>query len=320
MHSLLIIALQMAGALLLDRLLGEPRRWHPLVGFGKVASFVEAKLNKDKRNPSQHSQSRVVGTFACLLLVLPLPLIVFILDDPTPLFWLLETFVLYLAIGQRSLAQHAEQILQPLQHNDLATARHFTGFIVSRDTQTMSEQDMTRATVESVLENGHDAVLASLFYFLLGGAPLVILHRLINTLDAMWGYKTPRFLHFGWCAARLDDLLGFFSACATCVTYGLQAHPLNKIKPILLCAWQQSQKYKSKNGGLCMSVGAQVLRFSIGGSASYHGEVVAGPLLGLSMSRKVQVSDIHASIRLVKHAGWIWTLSIFTVGLLCQVL
>ena len=182
----------------------------PLVGFGNIANFVEAKCNHP-----QYAKSRVLGTIACLSIVLPLPIMFFIFGNyilgtstldtstldtssldtstlgNTPLFWLLETFILYLAIGQRSLAQHAQQIFQPLQHHDLATARHFTGYIVSRDTQDMSQQDMTRATVESVLENGHDAVIASLFYFCLGGAPLVILHRLVNTLDAMCGLAKP---------------------------------------------------------------------------------------------------------------------------------
>jgi adenosylcobinamide-phosphate synthase len=309
----MIIALQMAGALLLDKLFGEFPRYHPLVGFGKIANFVEAKLNL-----LPYAKSRVLGILACLSIVLPLPILFFVFKSDTATFWILETFVLYLAIGQRSLAQHAQQIFQPLQQNDLATARHFTGFIVSRDTQDMSEQDMTRATVESVLENGHDAVLASLFYFLLGGAPLVILHRLVNTLDAMWGYKTPRFLHFGWCAAKLDDLLGFFSACTSCLLYGMQTRPLSKIKQILICAWQQSQKYKSKNGGLCMSVGAQVLGFSLGGSASYHGKMVEGTVLG--SGRQVTLADIPASIQLVKQASYLWVIVVLAIGILCQVL
>jgi adenosylcobinamide-phosphate synthase len=160
-------------------------------------------------------------------------------------------------------------------------------------------------------------VLASLFYFVLGGLPLVILQRLVNTLDAMWGYKTPRFLHFGWCAARLDDLLGFFSACATCVTYGIQAKPLGKLKQMLLLAWQQSHQYKSKNGGLCMSVGAQVLNIRIGGSANYHGKVVVGSPLGLG--KKVQMPDIAASIRLVKYASGWWVVLVFSLGLICQI-
>jgi adenosylcobinamide-phosphate synthase len=308
----------MAGALLLDRILGEFPRWHPLVGFGKITNFIEANFNKQKHYQSQSLKGRILGTLACLILVLPLPIIVFILDEPSPLFWALETFVLYLAIGQRSLTIHAQQISHPLQQGDLPTARHFTGYIVSRDTQMMTEQDMTRATVESVLENGHDAVLASLFYFLVGGAPLVILHRLVNTLDAMWGYKTPRFLHFGWCAARLDDLLGFFSACMTCVVYGVQAQSLTKLKQILILAWRQSQQYKSKNGGLCMSVGAQVLQFSLGGRAIYHGEVVMGCTLG--QGRQVKVLDISASIELVKLASWILVAVVFAVGVLCQIL
>ncbi|MEP2651907.1 MAG: adenosylcobinamide-phosphate synthase CbiB [Paraglaciecola sp.] len=313
MNDWLITALQIAAALLLDKILGEPNRWHPLVGFGNIAKLLEKKTNN-----SHQGKGRFIGSCCCLVLVLPIPILLFFLQANTPLFWALETFILYLAIAQHSLAAHAQQIYYPLKHNDLPKARYFTGFMVSRDTQQLSKQQMIRATVESVLENGHDGVIASVFYFTIGGAPWVVLHRLINTLDAMWGYKNSRFLHFGWCAAKLDDLLGFFSACTSCLMYGLQARPVSKVASILRCAWRQSQQYKSKNGGLCMSVGAQVLNFKIGGDATYHGKPVIGVTLGAK--RQVILSDIPASIKLVKQASALWLLCILILGILCQIL
>ncbi|MDU0355969.1 CobD/CbiB family cobalamin biosynthesis protein [Paraglaciecola aquimarina] len=217
MNSLLIIALQMIAALCIDKLIGEFPKYHPLVGFGNIANWCESRFNREA-----HSHlAKLKGQLCCLALVMPLPIFIFLIASPSIFYILLETFILYLAIGQQSLAQHAMQIYQPLVAGDLAQARHYTGYIVSRETSELSENEMARATVESVLENGHDAVLASLVYFLIGGAPLVILHRLVNTLDAMWGYKTPRFLYFGWFSAKFDDILGFFTAILSSVLYSL---------------------------------------------------------------------------------------------------
>jgi adenosylcobinamide-phosphate synthase len=117
--------------------------------------------------------------------------------------------LLYFALGGRSLAEHAQAVATPLAAGELDAARERVGWIVSRDTRALDAEGVAKAATESVLENGNDAVFGALFWFVLGGGAGVLLFRLANTLDAMWGYRTPRHLHFGWAAARIDDLLNW---------------------------------------------------------------------------------------------------------------
>ncbi|WP_158970561.1 adenosylcobinamide-phosphate synthase CbiB [Paraglaciecola sp. L3A3] len=318
MNSLLIVALQILAALLLDRIFGEFTKYHPLVGFGNLANKLEARFNRlDKQQSNPNNVLKIQGAVCSLVLVLPLPLLFGLVANPSIIYLVVETLILYLAIGQKSLCQHAMQIFTPLLAGDIKQARHYTSYMVSRDTSKLTESDMSRATVESVLENGHDAVIASLFYFLIGGAPLVILHRLVNTLDAMWGYKTAKFLHFGWFAAKFDDFLGFFSACFTSVLYLCKSRIFHNVFNGLSLAWQQSNQYKSKNGGLCMSAGAQTLGISLGGSAYYHGQKTMTVTLG--KGRKVAMQDIPLSIKLVNKSVYLLVACLLFIGLILQI-
>ncbi|ABG39657.1 adenosylcobinamide-phosphate synthase [Paraglaciecola sp. T6c] len=326
--SLAVIGAQMLFALLLDKVLGEPKRFHPLVGFGHLANRLEAKANAQLFTAQQTSlvKTRFKGALCWLILVLPLPMTLWVLNygvmqyamsnDAVLLagcMFLLNASILYLAIGMQSLKEHAMQIYQPLAEGDLAQARHFTSYMVSRDTTELTPNNMSRAAVESVLENGHDGVIASLFYFAIGGAPLAVLHRLSNTLDAMWGYKSPRFLHFGWWAARTDDHLGWLSAYCTSLLYVLAA-PAPIRFTHLARAWQQAKGYKSKNGGRCMATGAGALGFTIGGASQYQGNTVHSPILG--SGERVTLTDIPRSIRLVQRSAWLFSSAILLCGLL----
>ncbi len=147
-----------------------------------------------------------------------------------------------------------------------------------------------------MLENGHDAVIATVVWFAIGGAPLVILHRLSNTLDAMWGYKNSRFIYFGWFAARMDDFLGWPTAKITSLLYVCQG-------PLLIAldnAKIQGRQYKSLNGGWVMAAGATVLGIRLGGSASYHGKTIQSVTLG--KGAQVSSKDIEPSLTLVSNA------------------
>jgi len=327
-------------ALLLDKYLGEAKHFHYLVGFGWLAKKLEAKLNPYQQSLRQSQQTdrktnqeetryqennpgdkatfkaKLLGTLAWCLLVLPLPLIYFYQLNHLIWYWqvLLDASVIYLAIGLNSLHQHAMQVYKPLSAGDLTTARYFTGYLVSRDTTNLSEQEMSRATIESMLENGHDSVIASFFYYLIGGAPLVIIHRLANTLDAMWGYKNSRFINFGYASARLDDLLGFISGKCCTLLYAIQGVKQgNTIKAIVNAYWQGNQ-YKSHNGGWVMAAGATVMSRQLGGSALYHGKTVNSITLGCGSS--VTTKDIPTSLIVVTRASLILLVAVFSLQLI----
>lgn len=281
-------------ALALDKVLGETKYGHPLIGFGNLAKAVERSFNLSSTSP-QKSKGR--GTLSWCLLIFPFVLLSYLLADYFS--WWFDAVVLYLAIGCRSLREHAMQVYKPLADNDIEQARHFCSYLVSRDTAELSESEVSRAVVESVLENGHDAVIASLFWYCIGGVPMVIAHRLANTLDAMWGYRTQRFEHYGWFSAKADDLLGWPSAKVTAVLYALQgSNPWSCLKN----AYRQSKAYKSLNGGWVMASGATALFIQLGGQASYFGQQSKAVMLG--QGNKVTASNIPESTDLVVKASY----------------
>lgn len=296
-------------ALLLDHRLGEPQRLHPLIGFGTLADGIENWLN----NQREADIARWYGTAAWALAVLPLTYVAFALSQSLSDSWLLHTLVsglvLYFAIGWHSLEQHAKDIYEPLKAGDLDQARLTVSYIVSRDCKQLNEEGVATAATESVLENGADAIFAALFWFLVAGIPGVVLYRLSNTLDAMWGYKNQRFLHFGWAAARIDDLLNFIPARLTALTYTLCG---NRTK-----AWrswrQQSGTWKSPNAGPVMAAGAGALEVQLGGPAAYHGEMQDRPVLG--EGKPAQAETINQACQLIKRGLTLWV-AIIAVGVI----
>ena len=229
MTALLVLA-----AVVLDALLGEPRRFHPLVGFGMWAQFLERRLNVAEDAAAADGTSgggacsrslslalRLRGVLAVIVAVGPWVTLIALANTVSYLHYAVAVAALYFALGHQSLRQHALRVHQALQAGNLEDARARVGYMVSRDTGKMDVRAVAAATVESVLENGNDAVFGALFWFLVAGAPGVLLFRLANTLDAMWGYRTPRYLYFGWAAARLDDVLNFIPARLTAMTYAL---------------------------------------------------------------------------------------------------
>tara|TARA_R110000764_G_scaffold138885_9_gene226856 strand:- start:39262 stop:40170 length:909 start_codon:yes stop_codon:yes gene_type:complete len=281
-------------AVLLDRLLGEPARWHPLVGFGRLAHYLERRLNQ------QPSISK--GTLAWLLAVMPLTLMTYWLATLPWFGWAFSVLCLYLCLGGQSLVAHAKPIADALLSADLSLARERVGRIVSRDTGQLDEEGVARATVESVLENGSDAIFAALFWFLLLGAPGVVLYRLSNTLDAMWGYRTPRFLLFGRAAAKIDDALNYLPARLVALSYNLCGNAISGWH-----SWRtQAPSWDSPNAGPVMAAGAGALELQLGGAAVYHGKLEERPALGCGVPPKAQ--DISRALQLVQRSLLLWML------------
>ena len=281
-------------ALLLDALLGEPRRFHPLAGFGRLAIGLEARMNLDGRGHRLH------GAAALTLLVVPGVALAWWLQQQPIAGALFGALVLYAALGLKSLHQHAEPVAAALARDDLGAARAGVSMMVSRDTTALDAEGVSRATVESVLENGNDAVFGALFWFLVAGAAGALGYRLVNTLDAMWGYKTPRYRQFGWAAARLYDGLNFVPARLTALSYAL----LGRTRVALACWRTQAPAWDSPNAGPVMAAGAGALDVRLGGAAVYHGRTEARPALGQGAAP--QGGDIARALKLVRHGVLLW--------------
>ncbi len=301
-------------AILLDLLLGEPRRWHPLVGFGMIAGLCERCCNRTQlsRTPLSKVLRLFLGTINWFVLVIGTTLFFMVLISVVkniPAFVLVvDVLIVYLAIGYKSLRQHAQAVVKPLKHHQLENAQNAVGMIVSRDTESMQPIDIRKATIESVLENGNDAIYAPIFWFIIGGVPAVLIYRLSNTLDAMWGYKTERFLWFGRFAARMDDILNWVPARLTALSYTV----LGNTRQAIQCWLHQSDQLESPNGGVVMTTGAGALGLRLGGYAIYHGVRKQKPHFGCE-DDPVE-GDIERSVQLIDKTLWLWCVVLTLYG------
>lgn len=290
-------------ALAVDRLVSEPRL-HPLTGFGSAANWLENRMNR--------SASVSLGVLAVLILVLPLGFLVWWTERAlaTNLLFtvLFDTTALWFVIGWQSMKAHALAVYRPLVESDLDEARQRLAMIVSRETGAMDTQQASIATVESVFENGNDCLFASLFWFAVAGPTGAIVHRLVNTLDAMWGYRTSRFDRFGRFAARLDDLMAYLPARLTALSYALAG----QTAAALTCWKTQGPLHRSPNAGVVIAAGAGAMDITLGGSAVYQGIVKTKSPLGSGPPPTPQ-SILHA-IRIVNNALAIWII-VFALGL-----
>lgn len=268
------ISLSLLLALILDAVLGEPKKWHPLVFFGSFASKIEKRLILPSHKPVH--QQKIHGLLALLCTIIPLSGMIFLITRPPLINELLSPFILYLCIAPKSLFQHTHAVYKPLVKGNIAQARLAVAMIVSREAQQMDMQAIRKATIESTLENGADAIFAPIFWFILLGPTGAIGYRLSNTLDAMWGYKNQRYEHFGHAAARLDDLLNWIPARLTAACYML----LGNTRQAWHCCRLQSPQCASPNAGVVMSAGAGSLDIQLGGDAVYHGQQQQKPILG----------------------------------------
>jgi adenosylcobinamide-phosphate synthase len=300
------LVLKLALGLLLDRLLGEPPdRLHPLVAFGRWADALESFARR------LLGDGIFAGLVAWCLAVLPWVALALWLRGLTNwAHWPVDIALLYFALGARSLDEHATAVAPPLAAGELDAAREQVSRIVSRDAAALDTEGVARAATESVLENGHDAVFSTLFWFCLAGGAGALLARLANTLDAMWGYRTPRHLHFGRIAARVDDVLGWLPARLTALTYALLGHT----RQALACWREQAPQWSSPNAGPVMAAGAGTLGVRLGGPAPYHGQIETRPALGCGTAP--DASSIRGAVRLVRKGIGLWLGVAFVVALI----
>lgn len=319
-----MLLLSIVTALVLDRVLGEPKRFHPLVGFGWLASGLERLLRQcgkgavtppvepslSDSDGSSSGRLRLLGLVGWLILAPMLTAVFYglclpVINSGDIGSFLVGALVLYLSMGGRSLAEHARAVSAPLSNkpfapDDLVCARRQLSRMVSRETAELDREGVAKATVESVLENANDAILAPIFWFAVAGIPGVLLYRFANTLDAMWGYKNQRYRYFGWVAARMDDVLNWLPARCCALSYAL----MGNFAPAIRCWRQQARLCESPNAGPVMSSGAGAMGVCLGGRACYHGEIVIKPQLG--EGRTANGNDIEGAIQLVQRSVVLW--------------
>lgn len=299
------VGLIVAAALAVDAICGEIRRGHPLAGFGWLAARLERVWNLQALGAGLR---RLLGAAGLLVLVVPFGVGAAWLSA-APYGFVFDIAILYLALGLASLGEHGRRIERALGAGDLDMARAAAGAMVSRDTRAMDERGAAAAGVESVLENGNDAVFGALFWFLVAGAPGVVVYRLVNTLDAMWGYRTRRLAAFGWAAARLDDVLNWIPARLTVLTYALlSGHP----RRALICAWRQGRRTASPNAGVVMAAGAGALGLRLGGPCVYHGRLQWRPRFGIG--QRPGAAGIGRAVRLVQGGALAWAAAALILG------
>ena len=295
--GVLLLAAMLVGGVYLDSRLGEPAKFHPLVGFGRWSRLLEHVLNRISGAPGY-----LVGVVAVVAALLPLILIIWMLQSSATLSLigtcLLQLVILYLCIGWHSLQEHVSDVWRGLATDDLPAGREALAKIVSRNTQVLDADEVAQAGIESTLENSSDALFATLFWFLIGGAEAALLHRWVNTLDAMWGYRNERYFYFGWAAARLDDAMAWLPARLTAFSFVLAA---GEYRQKALDCWKTQAKYcDSPNGGVVMTAGAGALNRKLSQRADYQGTIKQKPVMGTGMP--AGVDDIPRAIRLVKQA------------------
>jgi len=303
-------------AFLLDLLLGDPR-WlpHPVVGMGKAALLCEAPLRSAGRLLGRVAGGPRGEFLAGVGLVLLIAggsflgsgeLLWFLLARG---FWpaalLISAFLVYTTLAARSLAEHARAVELALAAGDLGEARRAVGLIVGRDTATLDEPEAARAAVESIAENTSDGIVAPLFYAAVGGAPLALAYRAVNTLDAMYGHRTRENLYFGRAAARLDDFFNYLPARLTGL---LMLGAGFMLKKDVRFAWrvlrEDGGKHPSPNSGRPEAAMAGILNVRLGGANSYHGEITVLPYLNAA-GRPAAGEDLGRALRVTQISSWL---------------
>lgn len=262
-------------AVLIDTAVGDPRsKWHPVVLIGNLIATLERWLRKPDLSVGWQRWAGVLLVFLVLSMVYSVVRdLLYFCNLLHPLAGFAGSAVLLsFAITPRSLAEAGHEIRDYLLAGDLVQARAKVGWIVGRDTDSLDEAGVTRATVETVAENIVDGIISPLFYAAIGGVPLAFMYRAVNTLDSMVGYKNEKYLHFGMAAARMDDVFNYIPARLTGLLLILAAAVLRyDAKGAVRMIRRDSAKHPSPNSGLPEAAVAGALGIQLGGLNYYGG-------------------------------------------------
>ncbi|WP_046300227.1 MULTISPECIES: adenosylcobinamide-phosphate synthase CbiB [unclassified Mycobacterium] len=276
-----------------DRTWGDPRRLHPVAGFGTCALALERRIYRDDRASGVAHVLALVGSATGLA---------FLAERwaRNPMARMaLTALATWAVLGGRSLEREAEAVHAFLAAGDLESARTRVRNLVGRDTTALGPDEVARAVVESVAENTSDAVVASFVWGAVAGVPGLVAHRTANTMDAMIGHRSARYERFGWAAARLDDVLGLPASRLS----GVLASALGPDSAGALRAWHRDARHHpSPNAGVVEATFAGALGLQLGGVNTYYGNR-REDRARMGYGRAPVPSDIFRTTRLARRVG-----------------
>lgn len=278
-------------AFALDVVVGDPRALpHPIRWMGRAIAWAEPVFRKHVRH------ERLAGSVFALTLILGAWLSAAVAVHIFHQIHFaagvaMEVLLIFFSLSARSLCAAGMEIHQLLNQGRVDTARSKLALIVGRDVHRYDKADIARATVETVAENYVDGVLAPLFFAVIGGAPLAMAYKMINTLDSMVGYKNPRYRRFGWAAARIDDLANFLPARLSVAVVALTARFLCAAsgRQAWATALKEGARHSSPNAGYSEAAFAGALGVKLNGPNHYGGLLVDKPYIGTAFG----AANIH---------------------------
>ncbi len=285
-------------AYILDLVFGDPQwHWHPVRLIGKLIERLEKKLNTGKINKI---------FCGAILVILVVGLTVFSVGGALKLsrlihpflFYIVATLFIYFSLSIKALAVEAVKIYKNLESGDIQKARNNLSMIVGRDTLGLNEQEVIRATVETVAESTMDGIIAPLFYAFLGGPVMAWVYKAINTLDSMVGYRNERFKKFGYVSAKLDGWLNFIPSKITCFLISVSIFCCRK-------RWLNSLKEAKRfllsgpgeNSDAVEAAMAGGLGVQLGGTNFYDSVVVKKPFIGQAIE-PLSIKHIRQSLNI----------------------
>lgn len=290
-------------AFLIDALIGDPRsKFHPVVLMGDLISLLEKILLRPTDSPLKKIYKGGALVYAVVIVVLAIGVGIElatreITNLPAQIF--IQALVLSFMISPRSLAEAGRDIYYLLIGDRIDYARNRVSWIVGRDTKNLNEAEITRATVETVSENTVDGIISPLFFFAIGGVPLAIFYRAVNTMDSMIGYKSEKYFYFGQIAARLDDVVNYIPARITAILFICAAFILRlDYKNAFAMMKRDAKKHPSPNGGWAEATVAGALNIRLGGMNYYFGEPHFRAYMG-EPNESLEAAHILGAIRMM---------------------
>ncbi|MBU4601562.1 adenosylcobinamide-phosphate synthase CbiB [bacterium] len=278
-------------AYLLDLIIGDPY-WlpHPVRIIGKFIEYLEKALRKNN-NQNQRTE-KIKGIFLTVVTVglsyFIIYFLIYIAGIISPMLkFVFSSFFIFTTLSTKNLGEEAFSVYRALEEDNLELARERVSRIVGRDTKNLDKEEIVRAAIETVAENSVDGIISPLFYAVLGGAPLAIAYKAINTLDSMVGYKNTKYLHFGWFSAKVDDLVNYLPARISVILIPVASLLVRQRGLMALrIIFRDGKKSPSPNAGIPEAGFAGALGIQLGGVNFYQGVKEYRPILGEKLKKK----------------------------------